>query len=231
MDEMPDDAVYRYIRQTVSAMVTSAGDIGGRTVPACPAWTVRDLLAHLAEIAAIVTRRMGHDPDADAEAAAKDGPVDVVLHAWSILGEQVASSIAEGGGHLMIMDALSHELDLHRVLGSAPEPGHPAFARSLDIVVRGMGDNLKDRAPALEVRAAGRRWSLGDGAPAAVVTGADYDVLRSFTGRRTPDQIRALEWSADPEPWIPAFTWAAFQPPATPAEPMIGDGGLRWRWQ
>lgn len=232
MNEMPDDAVYRYLRKTVSAMATSVDDAGGRAVPACPEWTVRDLLAHLVEIAALVTRRTGNEPDAAAEAAAKDGPVDVVLDAWSVVGEQVAALIAGGGGRLMIADALSHELDLHRVLGTAPEPGHPAFLRALDVVVRGMGGHLGEHgAPALEVRAAGRRWSLGEGAPAAVVTGADYDVLRSFTGRRTPGQIRALDWSADPAPWLPAFTWGAFAPPAAPAEPMVGDGGLRWHWR
>jgi uncharacterized protein (TIGR03083 family) len=232
MPDMPDDDVYRHLRKTVSALAASVGDAGGRAVPACPDWTVRDLLAHLVEIAALVTRRTGHEPDAAAEAAAVDGPVDVVLDAWSVLGEQVASLIAGGGGQLMIMDALSHELDLHRVFGTAPEPAHPAFPGSLDVVVRGMGGYLGEHgAPALEVRAAGRQWRLGDGEPAAVVTGADYDVLRSFTGRRTPGQIRALQWSADPGPWIPAFTWAAFTPPATPVEPTVGDGGLRWHWR
>lgn len=233
MSEQPGDAsgVYRHLRTTVTALVMSAGDVGGHAVPACPKWTVRDLLAHLVEIAALVTRRLGDEPDRDAAAAAKDGPVDVVLDAWAVVGEQVASLIAEGGGHLMIMDALSHELDLHRVLGTAPEPGHPAFPRSLDVVVRGMGGYLGEHgAPALDVRAAGRRWLLGDGTPAAVVTGADYDILRSFTGRRTHDQIRALEWSADPGPWLSAFTWAAFEPPATPVEQTVGDGGLRWQW-
>jgi uncharacterized protein (TIGR03083 family) len=231
MTELPDDAVYRHLVKTVSVLATSAGDAGGRPVPACPEWTVRDLLAHLVEIAALVTRRKGSEPDAAAEAAAVAGPLDVVLDSWSVLGEQVASLIGAGGGRLMIMDALSHELDLHRVLGTAPEPGHPAFLRSLDVVVRGMGGYLGEHgAPALEVVAAGQRWTLGDGEPAAVVTGADYDVLRSFTGRRTPGQIRALEWSADPGPWLPAFTWAAFTPPATTVEPMVGDG-LRWEWR
>ncbi|MFD9960808.1 maleylpyruvate isomerase N-terminal domain-containing protein [Amycolatopsis sp. NPDC058986] len=232
-ENAPADAVYRSLRTTISTLVTSsAEDIGDRVVPACPEWTVRDLLAHLVEIAALVTRRLGEEPDADAEAAAKDGPVRVVLDAWSVLGEHVASLIAGGGGQLMIMDALSHELDLHRVLGTTPERGHPAFLSSLDVVVRGMGEHLANHdAPAFEVRAAGQRWSLGDGAPAAVVTGADYDILRSFTGRRSAGQIRALEWSSDPAPWIPAFTWAAFEPPATPSEPMTGDDGLRWYWR
>jgi uncharacterized protein (TIGR03083 family) len=223
--------VYRHVRTTVTTLVTSAGAVGGHPVPACPEWTVRDLLAHLVEIAAIVTRRLGGEPDRGAVAAAEDGPADVVLDAWSIVGKQVEQLIAPGGGHLMIMDALSHELDLHRVLGTVPEPRHPAFAGSLDVVVRGMGEHLVEHgAPALEVRAAGRQWQLGEGTPSAVLTGPDYDVLRSFTGRRTHDQIRALSWSADPVPWLPAFTWAAFTPPATPVEPTVGDGGLRWQW-
>ncbi|MFE0023722.1 maleylpyruvate isomerase N-terminal domain-containing protein [Amycolatopsis sp. NPDC059021] len=232
-ENAPDDVVYRYLRTTISTLVTSAAeDIGDRTVPACPEWTVRDLLAHLADIAALVTRRLGGEPDTDAESAAQHGSVRVVLDAWAVLGEQVASLIAGGGGHLMIMDALSHELDLHRILGTAPERGHPAFRNSLDVVVRGMGEHLaKHDVPALEVRAAGQRWSLGDGAPAATVTGADYDILRSFTGRRSSDQIRALDWSADPAPWIPAFTWAAFQPPAAPTEPMAGEDGLPRQWR
>ena len=48
---------------------------------------------------------------------------------------------------------------------------------------------------------------------------ADRRVVRSCSDRRTLDQIAALDWGgADPTPWLPAFTWGAFTPPAAPFE-------------
>jgi hypothetical protein len=42
------------------------------------------------------------------------------------------------------------------------------------------------------------------------VTGTGFELNRAFTGRRSADQVRKLEWSVDPEPYVPAFSLGPF---------------------
>jgi hypothetical protein len=48
------------------------------------------------------------------------------------------------------------------------------------------------------------------------VTAPAYDLGRALAGRRSLAQLAALTWSAAPEPWLPAFSWGPFAPPARP---------------
>ncbi|MER7077740.1 hypothetical protein [Saccharopolyspora kobensis] len=64
-------------------------------------------------------------------------------------------------------------------------------------------------------------WPLGGDDPVASVRAEPVDLLRSLSGRRTHAQIARLSWSADPAPWLPAFTWGPFTPPGSPVEEMI----------
>ncbi|MGI8707100.1 MAG: hypothetical protein ACR2LG_02690 [Actinomycetota bacterium] len=32
-----------------------------------------------------------------------------------------------------------------------------------------------------------------------------FELFRALHGRRTVDQVRAMEWDGDPEPWMPVF--------------------------
>jgi uncharacterized protein (TIGR03083 family) len=217
-----DDVAYRAVRAAVAEIVTR-GDVAARPVPSCPEWTGHDLVGHLVEIAARVCERVGRpvQPPVVGSSVADD------LATWELLGARLDPEIAGGGAEVMVMDAFTHELDLHHAAGTAPSPGHPAFATSLGVLVAGVGGSVREHGlPALRVRAGGREWVAGDGEPAVTVSGPDYDVHRAFAGRRSPDQIRALEWSASPEPWLPAFRWKVFHPPARAVEPMTPD----WRY-
>jgi hypothetical protein len=43
---------------------------------------------------------------------------------------------------------------------------------------------------------------------------APLDALAVMTGRRPLTDVRTLAWDGDVEPWLPAFTWGPFVPPA-----------------
>jgi hypothetical protein len=43
---------------------------------------------------------------------------------------------------------------------------------------------------------------IGDGEPSATLRTSTYGLFRTLHGRRTVDQVKAMEWSGDPEPWI-----------------------------
>jgi hypothetical protein len=42
-----------------------------------------------------------------------------------------------------------------------------------------------------------------------------FDLFRSFGGRRSLDQIRALDWRGDPEPFLTIFADSPVRPRAT----------------
>ena len=48
------------------------------------------------------------------------------------------------------------------------------------------------------------------GTPAGLVDAQAYELFRALTGRRSPAQIRALRWTVDPEPYLPAFQFGPF---------------------
>ena len=77
---------------------------------------------------------------------------------------------------------------------------------------------LRDaRTPTLLVRAVdAREWWLGEpaDADAVVVETAAYEVFRALAGRRSANQVRQWQWSADPSAYIAAglpypFHWAS----------------------
>jgi len=215
-DRVPLHLAYRTVRENVAKLVRNAPDSAGTTVPACPEWTVRDLVAHLAGNCSGVLR----EPAVDADAGLAEQ-----LDWWRVTGERV--ELLAAGGQLriqrLLMDAFTHELDLCAVLGVPPPTGHPAYPVVLDVVVGGLDWSVSMHGlPPLALSCEDRSWVVGPGRPAARVSGSCYHLCRSLTGRRTPAQIAALDWSADPWQWLPAFYWGPFSEPAEPTEPGPG---------
>ena len=65
----------------------------------------------------------------------------------------------------------------------------------------------------LRIRPAASR-RRGDGEPTVSVDLEPLEALAALTGRRSLDQVRAYAWDGDVDPWLPAFTWGPFVPPA-----------------
>jgi len=215
----PDFVAYPEVRRGVRGLLDGRPGTHRRPVPACPEWTVTDLLGHLALIAERVLERHGGVVPAPA------GPLGVpaLLDRWDHVGAQLDRLLADAGGRsgeVMVMDAYTHELDLRAALGVAPPVEHSAAAPSFAVLVRGLSGSITARGlPALRLRsAAGEVWTAGDGRPAATVTAPAHDLYRALAGRRSLGQLAALEWSAAPGRWLPAFSWGPFAPP-----PVAGD--------
>jgi hypothetical protein len=60
--------------------------------------------------------------------------------------------------------------------------------------------------PAVQVNAGDKTWVAGNGDPQVSVSAEPFEILRSLTGRRTREQVRALDWSGDPEPFLDLFS-------------------------
>ena len=67
-------------------------------------------------------------------------------------------------------------------------------------------DKRAEGVGTLTLRAGDREWTIGSGDPTATLTAPDEgELARVVGGRRTADQVRALDWTGDPEPWLPVL--------------------------
>ena len=187
-------------------------------MPACPEWTVADLVAHLVDVC---SGTLGAGPPPHRAG------LGVLLARWARAAREGAPAIALAGRRAgpLVLDAFSHELDVRRALELPPPDGDPAYepayafvlelassALSASLDRHGLPD-LVMATPSTGPRRIGR-----NGGPVATVRTARHDLLRSLTGRRAEAQIAALDWSDDPTPWLPAFRWGPFSPPSRPTE-------------
>jgi uncharacterized protein (TIGR03083 family) len=186
-----------------------------RRVPACPDWTVRDLVAHLVGVAADVAAgniRYAGSPQWTAAqiATRRDGSADELLEEWRAL----APALAEGIDHVhpamagaFVGDIVTHEQDLRAAVGRPGGRESLGAAIALDSYARFFGRRIKDNELAgLELRAGQDSWQLGTDEPAGRVVSGRFEMLRGLTGRRTRKEIRGFEWTTDPEPYLPVFS-------------------------
>ncbi|MEW2065186.1 MULTISPECIES: maleylpyruvate isomerase family mycothiol-dependent enzyme [unclassified Streptomyces] len=211
---------YRACRVNITRLVTSDPSVAELPVPACPGWSVRDLVGHL-----VLVCRMAVDEEpgeiSEPPPPPPGIPIGELVATWAVLEERLPAVLARADWlrrRILPLDALSHELDLRTALGLPPESS-PALADALDLAVGGFGLSLNGHGlPALRIRTPDREWTAGQGEPAVTLRGESLDVFRALTGRRTVRQIGELSWSASPASWLPAFTWGPFTPPTDAVE-------------
>ena len=219
-------AAYAGTRRRATELLRAAGpQVADRVVPACPEWTVAQLAAHMCGVCDDVLQGnitdAGSDPWTAAQVEAFAGtPLPGILDHWDEVGPQVEAlipAVPPRPTSQMVFDVTTHEHDLR---GALDRPG----GRDADAIVVGLGFLFwaLDRAvraadlDALEVTAANNVWTLGGGDPQVHLAGPPFELFRAFGGRRTLDQVRALDWSADPSPYLDAFLGGLLRPPAQP---------------
>ncbi|SFP02442.1 TIGR03083 family protein [Saccharopolyspora antimicrobica] len=187
-------------------------------VPACPGWAVPDLVRHLTEIAHLVLGKLTGRRPPDL------GGADL-LRDWDEVATMLEEVLAERGGGTgtqLVADAVVHELDLRCALAEPLPARHPAYACAFRFGMAGMDRSIREKGlPAVTFTTGEESWLLGGDDPVASVRAEPVDLIRSLSGRRTHAQIARLSWSADPAPWLPAFTWGPFTPPGSPVEEMF----------
>jgi uncharacterized protein (TIGR03083 family) len=221
---MSAGAAYAGVRQRINELVGGVADRTGDPVPACPEWRVRDLLAHVAGVVDdVLGGRIdgaGSDPWTAAQVAARrDRPLADVVSEWNDQAAQLEAVLDSFGpaGHQLVMDAVTHEQDLRGALGV---PG----ARDSDAVLIGVDWLLTAyqaaaagaELPAVRVVASdsGRTWEPAEDRPAvATVTATSFDLLRTFSGRRTEAEIRSLSWDGDVDVVVPSMSFGPFRTP------------------
>ncbi len=177
-------AAYVELRQRVIDLVRSRPESDGdRMVPHCPAWTVRDLLAHMAgapeDILAGRLEGVGTDPWTQAQVDRHRGEsLAQLADAWEATSggfDPVLPMIPSPMNSQLVFDAVTHEHDLRHALGV---PG-ARDAAAVDVARGWALHSAEHKSPGL--------------AETLLSFGLDYfDLLRIGAGRRTREQIAAL---------------------------------------
>lgn len=211
---MQPSEVYADTRQRVVALVRDLDDErAARPTPACPGWTVRDVVAHVAGVAAdVAADRLDGAPGPEwtarhvTERAGRS--TAELLVEWEEHGPAVEAFVAAKTGIVpFVMDVVTHEQDIRAALGEPAALGSVGFDYGLQGFVLALDYRLKKQGlPALCLRAGDEEWTVGEGDPGATVTTTPLELFRALSGRRSAAQVRAYQWDGDPEPYLPVLS-------------------------
>ncbi|MGN6793713.1 MAG: maleylpyruvate isomerase family mycothiol-dependent enzyme [Streptosporangiaceae bacterium] len=207
MDERADAdlaSLYGETRERVVTLVAglTSAELSTR-MPACPAWTVRDVVGHLAAIPedAVAGKLKGIPTDevTDGQVARMAGlPVADVLARWAAVSPDFEKTIAAHQVWPAVIDVASHEQDVRSALGrpgardcAAVRACTPRLLDWLELPVR-----LRIRTEDGEHRAGPESAGL----PEMRLTTSRFEAFRWRMGRRSRAQLAAMDWSADPAP-------------------------------
>jgi uncharacterized protein (TIGR03083 family) len=202
LEEARDDvgASYRRSRLRLAAVLRGLdAERWSTPVPACPGWRVHDVVSHLVGVIEdAAAGRIQGPPGVDQTAAEverhRSDPPSALLDQWSATAGPFEAAIAAGGRWPAFLDVLSHEHDIAGALG-----GHgPRDPDDVDLAARLLSRGLTLGAD-VSVDLDGSAVAPDGPDRAAVhLRTTPYELFRLRLGRRTRDQVLALDWSSDP---------------------------------
>ena len=239
MDEL--GGIYAEGRRRLSAIVRDLDDSGASTtVPACPQWCVRDVIAHLAGSCADVLSGNidGVTTAAWADAQARERrhhSMAELLAEWSCVApplEAAPERLPAPLPTLWILDLTAHEHDVRGALGLSGARDSRGLLVAVDFLLReGLHPGLQSRSLGpLRVETSTLSWIIGgeesaarDDAglgraeplseaepPMGMLRVGMFDLFRALTGRRSMQQLSTFDWTIDPAPFLPAFQFGTF---------------------
>ncbi|MGK2928206.1 MAG: maleylpyruvate isomerase family mycothiol-dependent enzyme [Acidimicrobiales bacterium] len=212
---------YRITMRSVIALVDDADP--DTIVPACPEWSVHDVIAHLTGLAsdvvsANVTGYAGPEWT-DAQVATRAGDtIATMVDEWeatepamrALIEDLDASPLPETIDHVIgpvprssfqtafLVDLVHHEHDLRGALGhraTAASVADRIAAKAHLTNVRGMFALASLPTLAIHVTDADETWRVGHADPVAELRASTLELLRTFGGRRTLEELQAMDWS------------------------------------
>ena len=204
----------------------------GRAVPACPLWSVADVIRHLTGVAEdYVAGDMRFDLNPvetwHTATGAASGDAFTAGHITRRAGvtlEQVITDWGTATERLLpvlrgeapapqafpfielapVSDLAVHAQDVRGALARPGDRESAGVGIALASYAGGLGLRLSARGmPALRIRYGDRERVVGGDVPAATWTGDRYEVFRALAGRRSRRQIQAMGWEGDPSLYLP----------------------------
>ena len=178
-DVDPAGIYHRERHDFVSFLRGLSAEQVGTTVPATPAWSVHDVLAHVVGITAdLNAQRFGHG-DSDAWTAAQiearrfDAIADLADE-WDREGPQFEAGLRLFGYHFgahYLGDLLQHVGDVYAALGIPAERDDTAVAVALDFYLESFEETLDQTGNgAVGVHVGDEQWRLGSGSVDAALS-------------------------------------------------------------
>jgi uncharacterized protein (TIGR03083 family) len=201
---------YPALRDRICALVLGAdADV---PVPACPGWTVRNVLSHVVGVTTDVLagriEGVATDPWTAAQVdARRDAGITALVDEWRANAEAFDALIPAMGAvsGQLVFDTWTHEQDLRGALGV---PGHrdaPELQLAVDFLCLWW-------KPRLRVEAGTLAFPEPESAPDATVRTSAFEFVRAVSGRRSAEQVAAYEWEPEPRPELLRFDFFGFRP-------------------
>ena len=179
-------------------------------VPACPDWTVRDLLSHMVGLGADVVA--GDEPDDHNETwtarqvqVRRDRDVAELIAEWTEIAEPLRDWMRANGTR-PLGDVIIHEQDLRGALGVSGAQDTPGLHAIRERFAPRFAARVADLPP---IALVGDRWrwtSSGQVGDAAVVVRAgDFDLSRALLSRRSAAQLYGWTTHGDISPYLNRF--------------------------
>jgi hypothetical protein len=184
------------------------------SVPLTPAWTVRDTAAHVcginADVASGRRTQLGTDERTSHQVAIRAHlRLDDICDEWLSHEAAMRTAIEEDPflGERLAADLVVHLHDLQHAVGvpiRRDDTATVAAAGTYATVVVELVPQRCGIAIGVDLET-GARFGPAGASGVLTVRATPWDFLRSVTGRRSRDQVAALDWSGDPSPILDHF--------------------------
>jgi uncharacterized protein (TIGR03083 family) len=204
------DAARRAITELVGGLDPRRSAV---VVPACPAWSVHDCVAHLSGLAEDLAA--GRGPTGDTQAWVDEGvatrrtaATGELLERWADAAPEFLGRFGATPGALagLTDDVVAHEHDLAAALGTIGD-------RAADRVTVGLssrrrmieGDLAAHGLGAVALVAPEHTWRFGEGDPDVELRATVFELYRLTGGRRSRAQLLASDHDGDLERYVPGL--------------------------
>ena len=235
---MPIDLGNAYLdakRQITELVESASPEERERSVPACPLWTVTDVVRHLTGVATDIVEggMLGDvnlmelwqtDAGADQGNAYTDDhvtlrrpqPLQQTFAEWDAIterllpivrGEQPAAQRIPFVEYIPVNDCIIHMHDVRGALGRPGDRDGALISLALASFFNSFAMRVATRGlPPVRMRYDGKERVTGEGEVAATWSGERFELWRALAGRRSNEQIAAMEWEGDAAPYIPLIS-------------------------
>lgn len=199
---------YHRARARFGDLATSLRDDElAKTVPACPEWSVFDVVRHC--VGMPLALGAGRFPTGDI-----DGWIQEIVnsHRGASVSELLASwdepfpaldEMLDHGGYLLFIDLVTHEHDVRHAVGKPGGRDDPEVAECIPLMLRDLGSIAQHRGlGAIEVRVGDRSWTSHAVKPEWSIVVTAFEAIRVLESRRTAAEIRSTPGTGDCEPFI-----------------------------
>lgn len=203
---------YRTAREDVAALVRALGpEQLSAAVPACPGWTVHDVVSHLTGAATDAVngrlRGMPEPSQTTAQVAERAGsPTSIVLREWERTASQFEVVLSKASSSLLyaVVDVVVHEQDIRGALGLPGNRDNSLIEMALDRALELFASKVESAGLPGVVFEEGDEVIAGSPTASVKYGASVFETFRAVYGRRSRTQIeRRFSGTDDPAPYVP----------------------------